>query len=55
MANGQATKIVVPSEIQNVSGLFASVSEVVKTETPKAKPTAKEKEVVEVKETTKKK
>ena len=55
MANGQATKIVVPSEIQNVSGLFASVSEVVKTETPKAKPSAKEKEVVEVKETTKKK
>jgi len=55
MANGQATKIVVPSEIQNVSGLFASVSEVVKTETPKAKPSVKEKEIVEVKEITKKK
>ncbi len=55
MANGQATKIVVPSEIQNVSGLFASVSEVVKTETPKAKTTPKEKEIVEDKETTKKK
>ena len=37
LADGQATKIVVPSEIQNISGLFASVSEVVKTETPKAK------------------
>ena len=36
LADGQATKIVVPSEIQNVSGLLASVSEVIKTETPKA-------------------
>ena len=36
LADGQATKIVVPSEIQNVSGLLASVSEVIKTETPKS-------------------
>ena len=45
LADGQATKIVVPSEIQNVSGLLASVSEVIKTETPKAKETAANKEV----------
>ncbi len=38
LADGQATKIVVPSEIQNISGLFASMSEVIKTETPKSKP-----------------
>jgi len=30
VADGQATKLIVPSEIQNVAGLFASVSEVVK-------------------------
>lgn len=30
MANGQSTKIIVPSEIQNVAGLFASVSETLK-------------------------
>ena len=36
LADGQATKIVVPSEIQNVAGIFSSISEVVKTETPKA-------------------
>ncbi len=55
LADGQATKIVVPSEIQNVSGLFASVSEVIKTETPKAKDVVTTKEVVAKKETTKKK
>ena len=54
LADGQATKIVVPSEIQNVSGLFASVSEVIKTETPKAKDVAVKKEIVATKETTKK-
>ena len=55
MADGNATKIVVPSEIQNVTGLFTSLSEVVKTETPKAKATAKEKDVVTSKEVVKKK
>ena len=55
LADGQATKIVVPSEIQNISGLFASVSEVIKTETPKAKDVVATKEVVAKKETTKKK
>ncbi len=37
LADGNATKIVVPSEIQNIAGLFASVSEVVKTEEPAKK------------------
>ena len=46
LADGQATKIVVPSEIQNISGLFASVSEVIKTETPKAKESVTKKETV---------
>ena len=35
MADGQATKIIVPSEIQNISGLLTSMTEVVKTDTPK--------------------
>ena len=47
MANGQATKIVVPSEIQNVSGLLTSVSEVLKTETPKSSDVVAKKQVVE--------
>ena len=34
MADGNATKIIVPSEIQNVTGLFASVSETIKTPSP---------------------
>ena len=56
MADGQATKIVVPSEIQNVSGLFSSLSEVIKTETPKTKGgVTKDKEVVLTKEVVKKK
>ncbi len=50
MADGQATKIVVPSEIQNVSGLFTSLSEVIKTETPKSKDIVAKKEVVATKE-----
>ena len=54
MADGQSTKIIVPSEIQNVAGLFASVSEVVKTSTPKIKETSANK-AVEKKETEKKK
>ena len=37
LAQGEATKIIVPSEIQNVAGLLTSVSEVIKTETPKKK------------------
>ena len=32
LANGNATKIIVPSEIQNISGLLASLSEVVKSD-----------------------
>ena len=32
LADGNATKIIVPSEIQNVSGLLASMTEVVKTD-----------------------
>ena len=30
LANGKSTKIIVPSEIQNISGLLASMTEVVK-------------------------
>ena len=33
LANGNATKIIVPSDIQNVAGLLASVSEVIKNDT----------------------
>ena len=53
LANGQATKLIVPSEIQNVAGLLASMKEVVKTETVeestpivKTKTAKKEKEVI---------
>jgi len=35
MADGQATKIIVPSEIQNISGLLTSMTEIVKSDTPK--------------------
>lgn len=34
LADGQATKIIVPSDIQNVAGLFTSIAEVVKTDYP---------------------
>ena len=54
MADGQATKIVVPSEIQNVSGLFSSLSEVIKTETPKSKDIVAKKELTTTKEVLKK-
>ena len=37
LADGNATKIIVPSEIQNVAGLLASATEVVKTESPAKK------------------
>ncbi len=33
LADGNSTKIIVPSEIQNVAGLFSSVSEVIKKDT----------------------
>ena len=36
LADGQATKIIVPSEIQNLSGVIASLAEVAKTEDKKA-------------------
>ena len=55
MADGNATKIVVPSEIQNVTGLFTSLSEVVKTESPKAKASAKKADLVVEKDNNKKK
>ncbi len=55
LANGNSTKIIVPSEIQNISGLLASMSEVVKTETPTAKVVAPAKTVNETKTATKKK
>ena len=55
LADGNATKIVVPSEIQNVSGLFTSLSEVIKTETPKSNEVIAKKEVVATKTTVKKK
>ena len=55
LGQGEATKIIVPSELQNVSGLFASVSEVVKTPSPAKTVAAKTKDVVVTKEATKKK
>ena len=41
LANGQATKIIVPSDIQNVAGLLTSLTEVVKTPTPEGQQTNK--------------
>lgn len=41
LANGQATKIIVPSEIQNVAGLLTSLKEVVSTPTPEVKTSKK--------------
>ncbi len=37
VADGQSTKIIIPSEIQNVAGLLAGAAEVVKETKPKAK------------------
>lgn len=34
VADGQATKIIIPSEIQNIAGLLASLSEIVRNEPP---------------------
>ncbi|MFQ6723992.1 MAG: SPFH domain-containing protein [Clostridia bacterium] len=41
LADGQSTKIIVPSEIQNVAGLLTSLKEVVSTPTPEAKTVKK--------------
>ena len=32
LADGQSTKIIVPSDIQNVAGLFTSITEVIKND-----------------------
>lgn len=37
LADGQSTKIIVPSEIQNITGLITSLKEAVNTETPASK------------------
>jgi hypothetical protein len=37
LSEGSATKIIVPSEIQNVTGLLASMSEVVKSDSKSKK------------------
>ena len=37
LANGNATKIIVPSEIQNVAGLLTSITETIKDDTKKSK------------------
>ena len=51
LANGQSTKIIVPSDIQNVAGLFTSIAEVVKNDnndTPKkSKKQAEKIEIVD--------
>lgn len=41
MADGQSTKIIVPSDIQNVASLFTSISETLKNEEQVAKSTKK--------------
>ena len=38
MADGRSTKIIVPSEIQNVTGLLASLKEVLSKEEKEEKP-----------------
>jgi len=38
MADGKSTKIVVPSDIQNVTGLLASLKEVLSKEEKEEKP-----------------
>ena len=43
LADGQATKIIVPSEIQNVSGLLTSLKEVIATPSPETKKTSTKK------------
>ncbi len=41
VANGNSTKLIVPSELQNVAGLFASVSETLKMDQTNKKPETK--------------
>lgn len=51
LANGQSTKIIVPSDIQNVAGLFTSIAEVIKNDTnvdKSAKKTKKQTDKAEV-------
>lgn len=38
LADGQSTKLIVPSDIQNLSGIVASIAEVVKSDSSSAKP-----------------
>ena len=47
LADGQSTKIIVPSDIQNVAGLFTSIAEVIKTDSPSPVKKAKTQKVVE--------
>jgi len=42
VADGQATKIIIPSEIQNLAGLVTSMTEIAKTDDVAAKPEIKE-------------
>ena len=44
LAEGESTKIVVPTELSNVSGLLASLTEVVKTPTKESKKTKEKKD-----------
>lgn len=47
LADGQSTKIIVPSDIQNVAGLFTSIAEVIKTDSPSPVKKPKTQKVVE--------
>lgn len=47
LADGQSTKIIVPSDIQNVAGLFTSIAEVIKTDSPSPVKKAKTQKVIE--------
>ena len=51
LANGNATKIIVPSDIQNIAGLFASINEVIKKDDNLAKTNKQEAEKTEEIET----
>ena len=47
LADGQSTKIIVPSDIQNVAGLFTSIAEVINTDSPSPVKKPKTQKVVE--------
>ena len=47
LADGQSTKIIVPSDIQNVAGLFTSIAEVLKTDSQSPVKKPKTQKVVE--------